>query len=58
MTCFEEFVTNVDGQLNTTQLNQLSHLLKQFFYFEDNHKDSILHDIRKISRMISNSKSD
>jgi Ca2+-binding EF-hand superfamily protein len=57
VTCFEEFVPDVDGQLNSTQLDQLSDLLKQFFYFENNHKDSILYDIRDISRIISDSES-
>ena len=55
VTCFEDFVPNVEGELNATQLNQLSHLLKQFFYFENNHKDSILSNIRDIARIISDS---
>lgn len=57
VTCFEDFVPDVNGRLNTSQLSQLSGLLKQLFYFENNRKDSILYDIRKIHKMISQSKS-
>lgn len=55
--CFEDFVPDVEGRLNSSQLNKLSDLLKQFFYFETDLRDSIIHDIRKISAMISESKS-
>ena len=48
VTCFQDFVPDMDNRLNTSQLSQLSDLLKKFFVFENNRKDSILSDIRKI----------
>ena len=57
VTCFEDYVPDVQGRLNMSQVNQLSELLKQLFFFEDNHQTSILVDIRNIEMYISHSKS-
>ncbi|CAI8011139.1 hypothetical protein GBAR_LOCUS7246, partial [Geodia barretti] len=42
-----------EGRLNSSQLDQLSDLLKLFFYFEDECTNSIVNDIRVISRRIN-----
>lgn len=57
VTCFDDFVPSSEGHLNDSQLAQLSNLLKQFYYFENSHKESILPDIRKISALIKESES-
>jgi hypothetical protein len=51
--CFEDFVPDMEGRLNSSQLDQLSDLLKLFFYFEDECTNSIVNDIRVISRRIN-----
>ena len=53
MICFEDFVPDMEGKLNSSQLDQLSDLLKLFFYFEDECTNSIVNDIRVISRRIN-----
>ena len=49
VTCFQDFVPDMENRLNTSQLNQLSDLLKKFFVFENNRKAGVLSDIRKIT---------
>ena len=56
VTCFEDFVPNIDGQLNATQIDDLKYLLLQLFLFEYTHQDSILVDIRVIHKYITKSK--
>jgi Ca2+-binding EF-hand superfamily protein len=54
VTCFEDFVPDMQNRLNRTQLNTLSDLVIKFFVFENNRKDNILSDIRKISTLVEN----
>lgn len=56
VTCFDNYVPDVEGRLNATQVNELRDLLLQLFFFEYNHQDSILVDIRKIHQYITDSK--
>lgn len=48
VTCFDEFLPDMSGRLNESQLNQVSDWLKRFFYFQSNLRDAVIPDIRKI----------
>ena len=57
VTCFEDFVPDVQGRLNDTQLSQFISLLQQFYYFENSQEHSYIMDIRTIPDIIEGSKS-
>lgn len=48
VTCFDDFLPDMSGRLNDSQLNLVSDWLKRFFYFQSNLRDAIIPDIRKI----------
>ena len=50
VTCFEDYVPNVSGQLNSTQLAKLKTELILLFYFQENREEHILVDVRHIHR--------
>ena len=56
MTCFEDFVPNIDDQLNATQIEHLKYLLLQLFFFEYTYQMRILVDVRVIHQYIIKSK--
>lgn len=58
VTCFEDYIPDVEGRLNATQVNELRDLLLQLFFFDYNHQDSVLVDITDIHQYITHSKFD
>lgn len=56
VTCFEDYVPSTTGQLNKEQLLQLKDELVQLFYFQYNHEDHVLIDIRHIHQHPTTSK--
>lgn len=47
-TCFEEYVPSSMGTINDTQIQLLKDELTQLFYFQFNHNEHVMIDIRHI----------
>ena len=48
ITCFEDYIPNMSGSLNESQVKLLKDELIQLFYFEYKHNDLITVDIRHV----------
>lgn len=56
VTCYEDLVPNVDGELNATQLKLLKEIILQIYFFQFSQEEHVLIDIRHINQHPSESK--
>ena len=50
VTCYEDLVPDVDGDLNTTQLKLLKEVILQVYFFQYSQDEHVLIDIRHINQ--------